>query len=74
VVFAVGGIAGQLLGGLFFDHLSWRWAFFVNFPLAALVMVVVGVNLQVPYRRAAHAIDYLARRCSPARWRASWSS
>lgn len=39
-VFALSSVAGPLLGGLFVDHLSWRWAFYVNIPLgiAALVM------------------------------------
>jgi len=58
-IFAVGGVAGPLLGGLFVDQLSWRWAFFVNLPVALLAMAIVGAKLKVPYRRVPHSIDYL---------------
>jgi MFS family permease len=58
-IFAVGGVAGPLAGGLFVDHLSWRWAFFFNVPVALCAMVIVAMNLRVPYRRVPHAIDYV---------------
>ena len=32
-VFGVTTVIGPLLGGLFTDHLSWRWAFYVNLPI-----------------------------------------
>ena len=32
-VFGVTTVLGPLLGGLFTDHLSWRWAFYVNVPI-----------------------------------------
>ena len=31
-VFGVTTVLGPLVGGLFTDHLSWRWAFYVNLP------------------------------------------
>jgi EmrB/QacA subfamily drug resistance transporter len=31
---------GPVLGGWLIEHLSWRWAFFLNVPLAALVILV----------------------------------
>ncbi len=58
-IFAVGGVAGPLAGGLFVDHLTWRWAFFFNVPVALFAMALVAMNLKVPYRRVAHTIDYL---------------
>ena len=37
---AVGGAVGLLLGGILTDLVSWRWIFFVNIPIAALVLIL----------------------------------
>src|SRR6185295_110647 len=58
-IFAVAGIAGPLAGGFFVDHLSWRWAFYFNVPLAIVSVILVSTRLHVPYRRVEHAIDYV---------------
>lgn len=58
-VFGVTTVIGPLLGGLFTDHLSWRWAFYVNVPIG--VVVVVMALRTLPSVRAAvrPVIDYL---------------
>ncbi|MFJ3278112.1 MDR family MFS transporter [Streptomyces halstedii] len=58
-VFGVATVVGPLLGGLFTDHLTWRWAFYVNVPIA--IVVVVAAARTIPSVRAAGrpVIDYL---------------
>ncbi len=58
-VFALASIAGPLLGGLFVDHLTWRWVFYVNLPVGALALVTTTFVLRLPHRRVEHQIDYL---------------
>ena len=58
VIYAVSSVSGPLVGGLFVDHLSWRWAFLVNLPVGAVSMAIVATRLRVPYRRIPHALDW----------------
>lgn len=58
VIYAVASVSGPLVGGLFVDHVGWRWAFLVNLPIGALSMLIVATRLRLPYRRVPHALDW----------------
>ncbi|MGW3205329.1 DHA2 family efflux MFS transporter permease subunit [Streptomyces sp. NPDC001135] len=58
-VFGAASVLGPLLGGLFTEHLSWRWVFYVNLPVGVVALAVIATALQIPRRTAHHVIDYL---------------
>ncbi|MEV2224288.1 MDR family MFS transporter [Nocardia vinacea] len=41
-VFGVTTVIGPTLGGLFTDHASWRWCFYVNVPVAVIMIAMAA--------------------------------
>lgn len=58
-VFGVASVLGPLLGGLFTEHLGWRWVFYVNVPLGIAAFVILGAVLHLPVHKRKHSIDWL---------------
>lgn len=59
-VFGLASIVGPLAGGWITDHLSWRWAFYVNAPLGIIAAVVLYRTFPfVRPQSATRTIDWL---------------
>ena len=44
-VYGVASVVGPMLGGLITDHLSWRWAFYINIPIGTLSIIFIFFTL-----------------------------
>ncbi|KAF9160240.1 hypothetical protein DFQ26_005750 [Actinomortierella ambigua] len=46
-IFAIAAVLGPLLGGVFSDKLTWRWAYFINLPVGALAILLLILFLHM---------------------------
>jgi EmrB/QacA subfamily drug resistance transporter len=53
----VGPLAGPVLGGWLIDEVSWRWMFFINLPIGALVLVLASRIFPADTDRSAKRLD-----------------
>ncbi|MBB5575111.1 MULTISPECIES: MDR family MFS transporter [Rhizobium] len=58
-VFAVCSVIGPILGGVITDLLSWHWIFYVNLPIGAVALVMIGRALKRRHQVRSRRIDYL---------------
>ncbi|WP_245655550.1 MDR family MFS transporter [Nocardia coubleae] len=58
-VFGITTVLGPTLGGLFTDHASWRWCFYVNVPVVVVMLVMAARTLPKLAARTRPVIDYL---------------
>ncbi|KAG0095721.1 hypothetical protein BGZ93_005536 [Podila epicladia] len=62
--FAISSIIGPLLGGVFVEHASWRWCFWINLPLGALALAAIALFHKLPFQPSGlkeqlRRVDYL---------------
>ena len=54
---AAGGSAGVFLGGIITEWMEWRWVFYINIPIALMVLTFSKNNL-LPGKKAAGKVDW----------------
>lgn len=57
-VFGIATVIGPFIGGFLTDNMSWRWVFYVNVPVAAVVLPLAAKILPKTRAQSAPKIDY----------------
>ena len=58
-IWGISGLLGPAIGGFLTEYVSWRWCFYVNFPLCVLTIVLIARFLHERVVHRTHRIDYV---------------
>ncbi|KAF9901581.1 hypothetical protein EC991_006003 [Linnemannia zychae] len=61
LAFGIAGVTGPLLGGVFVEHSTWRWCFYMNLPIGVLGFLCVAKFYQIPFERTENLKSKLTR-------------
>jgi MFS family permease len=55
---AIAAAVGPVIGGWLIEHSSWRWVFFLNLPLALMVILLSAKVPESRNEKASHHLDW----------------
>ena len=56
---AITAAVGPVLGGWLVDNLSWRWVFYINIPIAVVVLAILALRVPESRNQAHGTLDWL---------------
>lgn len=59
--YAIGTVIGPVLGGVFTQHVTWRWVFYINLPICGMALALIVPFLNLKYHRQGTIVDRIKR-------------